>query len=179
MSKLLDIKDGSLTISPEAIGISFLGDIWISDTSKDKSKALLDIKYIYYYSDFNSPYFIYPENERIKYIKEFVTGNSYKPSKTVLEAIRLYKELNMTPGMKQLEAAYIALSKSEQYLRSVDYNKMDDNGRFLYDPEKVQKMIVNMPKLIEALNQAKDICMKEQSSTTRVRGNKSISQFED
>ncbi len=179
MAKLLDIKEGKIIISPEALGLSFFKEIWFKDKSTDKSKATNDIKYVYYYSDFNSPYFIYSELDRVNYVKEFVVGKDYKPSKEVLVAIEHYRELNTTPGMRLLQAAYIAVAQTEKYLKNVDYTKMDDSGRFLYDVTKVTNMIINMPKLQEALNQAKDICLKEQSSTTKVRGGKDVSLFED
>ena len=177
--KLLDILNNKLIISPEALGLSFFKEIWFKDKSTDKSKATNDIKYVYYYSDFSSPYFIYPELDRVNYIKEYVVGNDYKVSKEVLKAIECYRELTITPAMRLLEAANVAISKTKDYLNGVDYTKMDDNGRFIYDIDKVSKLIINMPKMQEALNQAKDICLKEQSSTTKVRGGKDVSLFED
>ncbi len=178
MAKILDFKDNKVVITPEALSLIFFKKLWDNDKSKTKDKATKDIQYVFFYTDFNSPYYIYPENQREDYIKEYVVGSDYKVSKDVEEAIIAYKELNTTPAMKQLEAAFSALNKSEQYLKSVDYTLMDSNGRFLYDPEKVQKMIIAMPKLMEALNQAKDICMKELSTETKVRGGASISLFE-
>lgn len=177
--RLLDLQDNKLIISPEALALTFFSDLWQRDKSKDKTNAYKDITFVYYYGDFGSPFFSYPEEDRTSMIKEFVVGEEYKPDAKVLRAIEDYKKLTTTPGMRQLEAAYIALSKTEQYLKGVDYSKMDENGRFLYDPDKVQKIIINMPKLQEALNQAKDICVKELSSGTKVRGNANVGQFED
>jgi len=176
--KILDLKEDKIIVHPEALAISFIGDLWFRDTSKDKSKAMKDISYVYYISDFNSPYSQYPDAERSGYIKEYVVGKSYKADAKVLLAIDKYKELNTTPGMRMLEAAYIALSKTEKYLKGVDYTIMDDNGKFLYDPDKIVKIISNMPKLQEALNQAKEICLKETSTTTKIRGGGTLGQFE-
>lgn len=177
--RILDLKDNKIIITPEAIGLKFLGDLWVRDSSQSKSKAINDISYVYYFSDFSSPYFQYPENDRDSHIKEYVVGNTYKPDSKVKVAIEAYIELNTTPGMRLLQAAYISVTQTEKYLKNVDYTVMDDNGRFLYDITKVSNMIINLPKLQEALNQAKDICLKEQSSTTKVRGGKDVSLFED
>ena len=177
--KILDLKNDKVVISPEALGLTFFSDLWQRDKTSTKSKAYKDIAYIYYMCDFNSPYSQYPEVTRESLIKEFAVGKEYKVDDKVTTAMQHYRELNTTPGMRQLDAAYIALYRSEEYLKGVDYTKMDANGRFVYDPEKVQKMITGMPKLMQALNEAKEICMKEKTSTDRVRGGATLGQFED
>jgi hypothetical protein len=77
----------------------------------------------------------------------------------------------MTPSMRMLESQYNTIYKMEEYFKNVDFAEDDI--------DKVTKAIINVPKLMEALNQAKEICRKEQQSGERVIGNKTKGMFED
>ena len=57
------------------------------------------------------------------------------------------------------------------YFKTVDFEEDDI--------DKITKAIINMPKLIESINQAKELCKKEQQSGERLIGNKSKALFED
>ena|ERR1017187_5432089 len=179
--KILDLLENKVIITPEALVLSYFNELWIRDKSKDKINGYRDICYIYFFCTYGTPFFQYPEDIRHDYIVQYVVniGKDYKPDKKVKEAINLYREHNTTVSMKMIEGAEIAVSKTDTYLRGVDYTKMDDQGRFLYDPKKVSDLIINMPKMQEALNKAKEICLKESSSSTTIRGGATISQFEE
>ena len=47
--RILDIKNGKLEITPEALGLKYFKTLWDRDKSKDKTKAYNDILYVYYY----------------------------------------------------------------------------------------------------------------------------------
>jgi hypothetical protein len=124
--------------------------------------------------DFDSPFYTYPPDEKHDIIKTNVTNmTTYKPDKDVLKAIEFYKNhlVNASPSLRVFEAANIAVSKMEQYFRDINYSEDDI--------DKVQKAIINMPKMQEALNQAKEACIKERTKGGRNRGNYTSSQFED
>ena len=53
--RIIDLIDSKIVISPEALCISPFSELWQSDKSKDKTLATNQIKYIWFYSDFNSP----------------------------------------------------------------------------------------------------------------------------
>jgi hypothetical protein len=179
--KILDLLEDKVIISPEALALTYFNELWVRDKTKDKSKAYKDISYIYFFCTYGTPFFQYSEETRHDYICEYIIniGKTYKPDKKVLEAIKLYREHSTTVSMKMIIDAEIAVSKTGEYLRGVDYTKMDDKGNFLYDPNKVSSLIINMPKLQEALNKAKEICLKEQSSSSTVRGGATIAIFEE
>jgi hypothetical protein len=181
MAKILDLVEDKVIISPEALALTYFNSLWIRDKSKDKSKAYKDIAYIYFFCTYGTPFFQYEENVRHEYIVKYVEsiGINYKPDSKVLEAMELYKEHNVTVNMKMIIDAEIAVSKTGEYLRGVDYTKMDEQGRFLYDPKKVSDLIINMPKLQESLNKAKEIVLKEISTSSTNRGGASIAQFEE
>lgn len=166
--RILDIKNGKLEITPEALGLKYFKTLWTRDKSKDKTKAYNDILYVYYYCDFKSPFFKYPPEEREILIKEEVLNSKdYKIDKDVLSAIDGYSEISKTPIMKMLEGASVAIYNMRNHL--VDKN---------IDPDTAQKIIINLPKMIAALNEANEAAQRELSAQSRVRGNQQISLLE-
>ena len=180
MSKILDLKDNKIIISSEALGISFFKELWDNDKSKDKVIALDNFKYLYYFADFDSPYFKYLEEDRHnQIIKYCISNKEFKVTNELNLAIKEYKKLNITPSMEMLEAATSTIHKMKDYFKTVDFTKLNDDGDEKYNIEKIQNAIIKMPKLMEALNQAKEICLKEQTSSTKVRGNAVVGKYED
>lgn len=171
--KVFDLIDNKVQIKPESLLIYPFSEIWKGDKSKLKESAHKDITFIWFFCDFDSPYFSYEENERVNLIKDQVLEDpKYKPSKLVQSAIEAYKKLNLSPSMRMLDAAYSAIFKMDDYFKNVDFEDGDEI-------DKVQKAITNMPKMIQAINESKELCKKEQSSSERIRGNASLNIFED
>ncbi len=170
--KILELNNDRVSISAEALGLLFFKDLWSRDKSKNKEKAYNDIAYVFYYSDFNSPLYQYPPDERDKMIREYiVTDKSFKVDELVQKAIKGYEAINTTPSMRMLESVQIAISKMENYFKNVNYEEVDI--------DKVGKFIERLPKLIESVNQASEICRKESITSTKVRGNASVGLFEN
>lgn len=171
--RILDLDDNNkIIISPEALGLAFFKGLWSRDKSKDKEKAYMDISYVFYFSDFNSPFFNNPPDQRDGLIKKFVfKDDSYKADKEVLEAIKAYEEINKTPAMEMLEAVMIAIDKMKTYFKTVDYENDD--------PNKVSRLITDMPKMIAAVNEAKEACRKESLGSIKVRGSATVGLFEN
>lgn len=170
--KILELHNDRVSISAEALGLTFFKTLWARDKSKNKEKAYNDIAYVFYYCDFNSPFFIYPPEERSSQIKEYILGDkNFKIDKEIEVAIEGYTTLNTTPSMRMLESVQIAIAKMEGYFKAVDYETVDI--------DKVGKFIERLPKLMESVNQASEVCKKEIANGTRVRGNATVGQFED
>tara|TARA_R110000868_G_scaffold380468_2_gene646488 strand:+ start:207 stop:725 length:519 start_codon:yes stop_codon:yes gene_type:complete len=170
--KLLTIdSNGKLEIIPELLGISPFSEIWSLDKTKTKEEAYKNCKYIWFFADYDSPYFQYSEEDRHKYIiTDVIKDAKYKPSKEVEKGIVKYTQLNTTPAMKLLESAYGAIFKMDDYFKNVDFAEDDI--------DKVTRSIIAMPKMIAAINEAKELCKKEQSSGIKVRGGASTGLYE-
>ena len=54
--KLFDLKARIVVVSPEALLIPEFKDLWDRDKSKDKLKAHRELSYVYFISDYKSPY---------------------------------------------------------------------------------------------------------------------------
>lgn len=173
-SKIFDLKDNQVIVKPESLLIYPFSSIWKRDKSKTKEVAYKEIKYIWFFSDFDSPYFEYEDSEKALLIKEQVLEDTkYKPDSLILEAIEAYKKLNLTPSMRMLDAINSAIFKMDAYFKDVDFS-MDGT-----EIDKVQKAVMNMPKMMQSVNESKEICKKEQASSERVRGNAELNMFED
>ena len=75
--------------------------------------------------------------------------------------------------MRMLDAINSAIFKMDAYFKDVDFS-MDGT-----EIDKVQKAVMNMPKMMQSVNESKEICKKEQASSERVRGNAELNMFED
>lgn len=170
--RVIELQDNIIKISPEALGLAFFKVLWSRDKSKNKEQAYKDISYVYYFSDFNSPFYIHPPDQREGLIKQYVFNDlKFKVDKEIEEAIKAYEELNKTPSMRMLEATIIAIHKMEAYLRKVNYDEVDI--------DKIAKFIERLPMLQNSVNTAIEICKKEVVGNTKVRGNASVGMFED
>lgn len=173
--KILDLDSNhKLIISPEALGLTFFKVLWSRDKTKEKSKAYKDIQYVYYFSDFNSPFYSNPPDQRDGLIKQYIfEDNAYTVDKEVTEAIKAYEALTKTPAMEMLDAVTIVIDKMKDYFKGVNLTTGDD------EIDKVQRAIINMPKMIAAVNEAKEACRKESLGSTKVRGGANVGMFED
>lgn len=171
-NKIFDIVDGKLIIKPEALAIQPFSTIWESDKSKDKTEAYNKIKVIWFNTDLESPFYKnYPEETRLKVIAlDVLKDKTYKPSKDVLDGISKYKELYTTPEMRLIEGAHIAVNRMEQYYRNVNFESDDI--------KKVNDSIIALPKLAQALKDARKIAESSEESGTKVRGNASLGMYE-
>jgi hypothetical protein len=170
--KVFDLIDNKVIIKPESLLIVPFSEIWKGDKSKHKEKANKDITFIWFFCDFDSPYFNYEESERANLIKDQVLEDSkYEITSLIQKAIDRYKELNLSPSMRMLDSAYSAIFKMDNYFKNIDFENDDI--------DKVTRAITNMPKMIQAINEAKELCKKEQSTSERVRGGASLNMFED
>ena len=170
--KLIDLIDGKIVISPEVLCILPFSEIWSKDKSKDKVQATNQIKYIWFYTDFNSPYYQHPEHDRhILLLKDVIKDEKFKVDNDVKQAVEKYKQLHITPSMRLLDAANSAIYKMEKYFKNVNFENDD--------PDMVQKMIINMPKLVNSINDATKLCREQASSGVKVRGNVDVGLFED
>ena len=172
-NKILDIIDGKLILTPECLCISPFSEIWSKDKSKDKVQANNKIKYVWFFSDFNSPYYQHPESDRERMIiSDVLKDKNFKVDKGLKEAIKKYKELNSSPAIEAVDAAYSFMRKIQQFFKDVDLSEVNN-------PKAITDIFSNMPKMVEALNQTKKAATEEQTSGTKVRGQATLGMFED
>lgn len=173
MGKILDIVDGKLIIAPEALTISPFDKIWEDDKTQAKKSAIEKLKFVWFYCDWESPYYKnYAEDTRAKMIAlDVLKEKSYKIPSDVHQAISKYVELYTTPEMRLVDAAQIAVFKMEQFYKNVNFQEDDI--------KKVSDSIIAMPKLVQAIKDARRAAQTEKDSGVKVRGNAEVGQFEN
>lgn len=183
MSKLVELKEGVIIIAPELLMIEPFKSLWESDKTKEKLESTKVIKYLWFYIDFASPYFMYPDDKKHELICEYILSDKkFKQPKNFKDLIDSFNKANPRPAVDMITASMEVIYKMKDFFKSVDFTETQTNKlgveEFTYDIDKISKAISNMPKLIEALNQATELARKEQSNGDRVRGNAQTSMLE-
>jgi len=172
MIKIIDLKDSKIIVAPECLVIEPFKSVWEKDKSKDKTYAFNVIKYTWYYASFKSPFFQHGNIDRHKLIMDhIIKDDKFKTSKELEECINTYEKIHTTPAMKLFRAVQESISKMEEFFKTAEYNEDSIT--------KIQKAIIDMPKMQEAVQSALDNCNKENSSGNKVRGDAQLGMFED
>ena len=92
--KLFRYEGYKLHISEEAFVLKPFKELWNSDKTKNKDKALQELGYVYFMCDPRSDYqYIVDEEDRSKAIKEGEgIEPKWKPDNKVIEAMKFYKQ---------------------------------------------------------------------------------------
>jgi len=171
--KILDFSDNKIIISPEVLSISPFKEIWEEDKSLNKKTATDKIRYVWFFSDYNSPYFKFPEEDRKKLILEDVLNDKkFKVDKDLVISIDKYKQLTYSPAVGMVETALVLVGNLNKYLKEVDFSEVPD-------PKKITEIFANMPKIVASLNEAKRLAEAEVTASIKVRGNASLGMYED
>ena len=146
--------------------------IWDNDKSNDKKLALEELSYIYYISDFKSPYVnAYPSGKLEEIVKEaFISNVKWKPSKDIQKAITKYKELQETKTIKLFQAADKAIDNLIKYFDEIKLEEIEDDKR--HDiAAKVMNNLKQVAPVSSAIEEARKKVEKELSvKESSIRG---------
>lgn len=179
--KLFKFENYKLEISPEALLLIPFKKIWERDKTEDKSKAMMELGYIYFMSDPRSDYqYLTDEEERSKAIKEGEgMAKSWKPDKLIKEGLNLYSSFKTTSALI-LEDTRYAADNLRKSLRNIDLEAQDDRGKPIYTVSSIISAIKQVPQLVKELSEAEREVAKEITEVAgRVRGQRAKSIFED
>jgi hypothetical protein len=170
--RIIDLVDDKIVIKPEALCISPFREIWESDKSKDKKSATDKIRYIWFYTDYDSPYKknIPLDKRGPMIIRDTIKDKSFKVDQQLTDAIAKYDELYTTPEMRLIDGANTMVNRMDTFFRETEI-----------DGENIKKAtdsIIAMPKLVQALKDARRAAEAEKDSGTKVRGNAELGMFE-
>lgn len=172
MIKIIDLVDSKIIVAPECLVIEPFKSIWEKDKSKDKTQAFNMIKYTWYYSSFKSPFFQHNNADRSKLIlSHIIKDDKFKLTKELEECIKIYEKINTTPAMKLFRSVQESINKMEEFFMTAEYNEDSIT--------KIQKAIIDMPKMQEAIQAALNNCNKESGTNDTVRGAATLGIFED
>jgi hypothetical protein len=179
MAKIFDIVNGEVVITAEALAIPVFKTIWDRDKSKGKGRATDEIKFVAFLCDhMHSPYKDFPEYEKEAIIKKDIFKEEWQPDSIVKDACDKYLSLTETPTMRLLRASKSAVDKLAVYLESVDFDKVDSQGK-PYSARDVVFNLGNIGNLVKSLNVLDTAVKRELTDNSKVQGGAEIGYFED
>lgn len=180
--QLFELKDYNLTFSPQALELKAFKALWDRDKTKDKKRALAELSYVYFFSDYKSDFIdILDETTRHSEIVLNLSGlpKEWKPDDKVKDAIRFYTETSETISTRLLEDSRKAVNKVSDFLKNVDLNLVDKNGKPIHDVARITQAIKSVPTMTKALKDLEEQVKKEKDAESSLRGSKEKSIFED
>ena len=179
--KLFDLKGGSVIVTPEALLIPEFKVLWKRDEDKDKEQAIRDMSYLYFISDYKSPYVISSDEFTLAPMvaKDFMKDENYEPDEALKTAIEKYKELQLTPSMKLLIASIKTINNLVAYLESVDLQERDRVGKPIYKPTDITNSLARIGGIVESLNKVKEQVERETIKSGTLRGQRRKGNRED
>jgi len=169
MSKLFDIINGKVVLSPTTLYIPDFKKLWDRDDSEEKQTAINEISYIVFMYDHKSPYRDFKEVDKLKMVRKdagFTT--KWKPDAAVTKAIEKYKLLQETASSRLLQAAKVGADKLTEYFETAESYDANNIVRNLKELGNVVKSIDTLSKQVE----------REQLEKNSARGDREIGYFE-
>lgn len=177
---LFTLDKNNVTISPSALLLLPFKEIWESDKSIKKETALKELAFIYYTTDFKSPYQEYSDKDLADKVKLAVgLPNNWKPSAAVLLGKELYSELQITRSLKFVQGARNAIDKMIEFFDNVDFTLLDDKGQPVYKITDLVRTVKESHGMLDSLKKLEQQVKNEIEAKGTSRGGFSIGDFED
>lgn len=182
--RFFEMVNWELKLREEVWTLDSFNKILKRDKTKDKSKALKEMAFIYHYTDVRSTYSIIDDNEqRIAEIKRDVAlPEKWEIDEVIEEAIEMYRKHSYTITKKIYEDAVISANAIGSYLRNTDklLFERDDRGKPVTTVNVITAAINQVNKLIKELKiLEKEVIKEEKELEGRTKGSKTLSIFED
>lgn len=178
--KLLKYEGYNLTFEPEILTLKVFKRLFMRDKTKDKSRFLQELGYIYFMLDPRSDYMYITDNEERS--KAIIEGeglpDTWKVDSDLQNAMDYYKSFRPTSALL-LEDTRIAVDKLREALRSINLTDVDDKGRPIYTLNTIVSTIKQVPSLVKDLDDAERAIAKEIVQNDKIRGSAEKSMYED
>jgi hypothetical protein len=177
--EIFTLSNNQPIVTTEALLIKQFKDLYDRDRSKNKDLAHKELAWVYFTTDYKSKYLTYDIETREEILKEDLNLNkTWEPDELIKLAQDKYDQLQQTPTLNYLRSMLNAQQKSTDYFNSVDYSLLDAKGRPVYTIEKINSAMANAAKVVDTIEKLKEKVEKEQSISTKFRGNQEASFFE-
>ncbi len=153
---LFKIVDDTPIYCPVQINLPCFRDLYITDTTSDKSEYAKQLVFIWYYLDANSPY-MYSDNKLEECLKAAFGTVNYKISALLKSCMDEYSKRQSTPELRSLQTVMELLDESLKSLKDTKRSS-DEELRYLEDLDKqikVQKDLKERRMLLLMQTEAK------------------------
>jgi len=180
MNNLFNISSsGKIELNVDVLAIPPFEEIWNRDKTETKDKATMEIKYIVYLCDYNSPYNGYSSKEKEKKIRrDIIKEDKWNPDQLILDAIKKYEDLQSTLSTRILKSAKIGAEKLSEYFENFDFTSLDDNGKPIYTARDLASNLKSVGDIVKSLANLERQVQKEQLESDSVRGKSEIGDYE-
>jgi len=179
--QLFEFDKTYFTVKPteEALLLTVFGNIWKRDKTKDKSLALKELAYVWFFCDVKSHFLILPTGERMVAIKKNVgLPDSWQPDKMVNAALDYY-DSHKTVIEEMYKGALIvsqtivkACTDSQDYLMGADDK--------IAAAQKLNSLLKELPTSMAKLKDAEKQYLKENEEKSGTKkGSQTYNVFED
>ena len=178
---LIEYDNYEIKISPEALLVKPIREIWEKDKTKNKESFLSQMSLMFFMIDPRSTYsYITDLAERAdEIIMQEGLPRDYQPTEELKKAMEIYEKHTITSSYALLEAAKIAVDKVGKFLKEVDLNTLDDKGKPVYTINSITSAIKQIPQLAKDLVEAEKVVAKEIEEKGRARGGNNKTIFDD
>lgn len=178
---LIEYDNYEVKISPEALLVKPIREIWEKDKTKNKESFLSQMSFMFFMIDPRSTYsYITDLAERAdEIIMQEGLPKDFQPSEDLKKAMEVYEKHTITSSYALLEAAKIAVDKVGKFLKEVDLNTLDDKGKPVYTINSITSAIKQIPQLAKDLVEAEKVVAKEIEEKGRARGGNNKTIFDD
>ena len=178
--KLLKYENYNITFEPELLTLKVFKDLYKRDKSKDKSRFIQELGYIYFMTDPRSDYQYLTDSEERH--REIVKGEdlptTFKVDEVLQKAMDYYSSFKPTSALL-LEDTRVAVDKLRQQLRNINLAEKDDKGKPIYTLNTITATIKQIPSLVKDLDEAEKALNSELKTSGRMRGSGEKTLFED
>jgi hypothetical protein len=185
MIKLMTVDGEYAKPNPELRAIPVFRDIITRDRGSEgdhdgrkKLKASREFAWIYFMYDPLSPFMALEEEERRPKVGKLVFEDpKYKPDKTLMKAVKRYKEMTTTLQVRMLQSAREASYTIIDYLKKVDLLEVDDKGKPIHKVNDVIKALERMGEVTDSLDKLEDRVKKQQEKESTIRGGLTLNKY--
>lgn len=180
MKLLTDLRNPSADLTEQAKNIPLF---WEYFRKTERKSAVNFFKYVYFlHSPFSdNPYKGLDLVSREEKLKELFFGEKPNLTDEERQVISLYDEIirSWIPSLVSYRSARNAMQKLADFLDGVSFTERDQQGKMVYDPSEVARIIKEYPTLIGSMTELEKAVTAEEYSVTKTRGQKSIGAFEE
>lgn len=175
MLKLFRYEGYKVLISEEAFALKPFRQIWQRDRTVNKDKAIMELGFIYFYTDPRSDYqYLVDDKERMEAIKEGEgLPPNWQPDKIVKEAMEFYASFKPVSALLLEDTRYL-VNKFRAKIRDLNFDNLE-----VKEFKEITAIVKQITPLIRELDETEKALNAEMKSSSKMRGQGEKTIFED
>lgn len=134
------------------------------------------LTYVYHMADVTSPLDLFPAEERKRKALEYSQLNDEEYTRVVDQLTAAIDEYNVIQEYRSAtltiyRAAVLGNEKLATYIKNIDFNKADKQGKLLFTPQQYVAMMGSIGKAAKELASLKKAVLDELTNNKGIRGN--------